>query len=163
MPNIVELIQEIVKNTNNASALTNVMFGTVTNTAPLKILVEQKLELSEEFLILTKNVKDYNVDVTVNWFTENTTLNANHAHTTNVNSNISVSSEISPNDNNQKITNAVDKDISVSVEEKSIDLTHKHKVSGRKIMTVHNALSKGDKVILIQQEGGQKFVVLDKV
>lgn len=163
MPNIVELIQEIVKNTNNASALTNVMFGTVTSTSPLKILVEQKLELSEEFLILTKNVKDYTVDVTVNWDTENTSLNANHSHTTNVNSNISVSSDISPNDDNQKITNKIDGNINVSVEQKNINLTHKHNISGRKSMTIHNALVNGDKVILIQQQGGQKFIVIDKV
>lgn len=163
MPNIVELIQEIVKNTNNASALTNVMFGTVTSTSPLKILVEQKLELSEEFLILTKNVKDYTVDVTVNWTTENTSLNANHSHTTNVNSNISVSSDISPNDDNQKITNKVDGNINVSVEQKNINLTHKHNISGRKSITIHNGLANGDKVILIQQQGGQKFIVLDKV
>lgn len=52
--------------------------------------------------MLTKNVKDYKVDVTMDWNTENTSLDANHSHSTEVDSNISVSSDISPNDNNQK-------------------------------------------------------------
>jgi len=33
----------------------------------------------------------------------------------------------------------------------------------RKKYTVHNQLKNGDKVILFRQQGGQKFVVLDKV
>lgn len=140
MPNLVELIQEIAKNTNESGSPTSVLFGTVISTSPLKILVEQKLELTEEFLILTKNVKDYTVNVTVEWDTENKNLN-----------------------DNQTITNTVDGSINVSIEQKNINLTHKHSISGTKSITIHNALVTGDKVILIQQQGGQKFVVLDKV
>lgn len=33
----------------------------------------------------------------------------------------------------------------------------------KKTITVHNALKNGDKVILIKQKGGQKFIVLDKL
>ena len=58
MPNLVEIIKGIVKDTNNSLQLTNVLFGTVKSVSPLRILVEQKLELTEEFLVLTKNVVD---------------------------------------------------------------------------------------------------------
>mgnify|MGYP004559748891 CR=1 FL=1 len=163
MPNLVEIIQEIVKNTNNAITLADILPGTVTSITPLKIYIEQKMELPEDFFILTKNVKDYTVDVTMDWSTENEKLKADHNHTVDVNSNISVSSDISPNDDNQKITNNVTGEVSVAVQEEAIDLTHKHNIKGTKSITIHNALKVGDRVILIQQMGGQKFVVLDKI
>ena len=157
-----EVIKKMAVGANNANAPTSVLFGTVTSVEPLEITVEQKLKLTEEFLVLTKNVKDYTVNVTMDWNTETTSLNANHSHSTEVNSNISVSSDISPNDNNQKITNDVTGDVSVSVKQKDIDLTHKHSIKGTKSIMVHNALKINDNVILIQQQGGNNFVVLDK-
>ena len=36
--------------------LTDICYGTVTATEPLKIMLEQKLELSEPFLVLSRNV-----------------------------------------------------------------------------------------------------------
>ena len=157
-----EVIKKMAVGANDANAPTSVLFGTVTSVEPLEITVEQKLKLTKEFLVLTKNVKDYTVDVTMDWSTEKTSLNANHNHTADVNSNISVSSDISPNDNNQKITNNVTGEVSVSVEQKNINLTHKHSIKGTKSIMVHNALKINDNVILIQQQGGNNFVVLDK-
>lgn len=157
-----EVIKKMAVGANDANAPTSVLFGTVTSVEPLEITVEQKLKLTEEFLVLTKNVKDYTVNVTMDWNTETTSLNANHSHSTEVNSNISVSSDISPNDNNQKITNNVTGEVSVSVEQKNIKLTHKHSIKGTKSIMVHNALKINDNVILIQQQGGINFVVLDK-
>ena len=99
-----EVIKKMAVGANNANAPTSVLFGTVTSVEPLEITVtvDQKLKLTKGFLVLTKNVKDYTVDVTMDWNTENTSLDANHSHSTEVDSNISVSSDISPNDNNQK-------------------------------------------------------------
>lgn len=157
-----EVIKKMAVGANDANAPTSVLFGTVTSVEPLEITVEQKLKLTKEFLVLTKNVKDYTVDVTMDWNTETTSLNANHSHSTEVNSNICVSSDKSPNDNNQKITNNVTGEVSVSVEQKNINLTHKHSIKGTKSIMVHNALKINDNVILIQQQGGNNFVVLDK-
>ena len=42
-----------------------VSFGTVTSASPLKIQVDQKKTLTEAQLILTNNVRDFNVDMTV--------------------------------------------------------------------------------------------------
>lgn len=42
-------------------------------------------------------------------------------------------------------------------------LTHKHSIVGKKEITVHNSLVVGDKVILVRQQEGQKFVVLDRI
>lgn len=42
-------------------------------------------------------------------------------------------------------------------------LTHKHSIEGKKEITIHNSLVVGDEVILLRQQGGQKYVVWDKV
>jgi len=41
--------------------------------------------------------------------------------------------------------------------------THFHEVKGTKTITIHNALVIGDQVMLIRMQGGQKYIVLDKV
>lgn len=40
---------------------------------------------------------------------------------------------------------------------------HNHRIIGRKKITVHNGLAVGDEVILIRQQGGQKYIVADKI
>ena len=39
---------------------------------------------------------------------------------------------------------------------------HRHKYQGKKKWKVHNALKKGEKVILLRCDGGQKYIVLDR-
>lgn len=41
--------------------------------------------------------------------------------------------------------------------------SHSHSVSGKKDITIHNALAVGDEVILLKQKGGQKYLVLDRM
>ena len=41
--------------------------------------------------------------------------------------------------------------------------SHKHRITGIKLVTIHNGLAVGDQVTLLQQQGGQKYIVLDKV
>ncbi len=41
--------------------MANFCYGIVTGTSPLRIMLEQKLELTEQFLILTKGVMDYQI------------------------------------------------------------------------------------------------------
>lgn len=118
-----EVIKKMAVGANDASAPTSVLFGTVTSAEPLEITVEQKLKLTKEFLVLTKNVKDYTVDISVNCNTETEQL---------------------------------------KIEQEDIDLTHNHKITGRKQITIHNALKIGDDVILLQQQRANNFIVLDK-
>lgn len=40
---------------------------------------------------------------------------------------------------------------------------HLHGVSGKKTMTIHNALKSGEKVAMVRMQGGQKYLVLDRV
>ena len=43
------------------------------------------------------------------------------------------------------------------------DLTHAHTVGGNKKIKVLNHLKKNEKVLMIRQQGGQKFIVIDRV
>lgn len=41
--------------------------------------------------------------------------------------------------------------------------SHNHPIKGRKKITVHNGLVVGDEVILARQQGGQKYIVVDRI
>ena len=41
--------------------------------------------------------------------------------------------------------------------------SHDHDYKGRKKFLIHNGLKMGEKVILLQLQGGQQFIVLDRV
>lgn len=45
----------------------------------------------------------------------------------------------------------------------SKNLAHTHKITGKKKITVHNGLAVGDGVILIRQQEGQRFIVVDRI
>jgi len=159
MASLVDAIKKISQGVEEASAPCNVLYGIVTSINPLEITIEQKLKLTSEFLVLTKNVTDYSVDVSIDWDTESKSLNANHSHS--ANANVSVNSSISPNPDSQTINNNVETNIEIN--ETKIGLSHAHSITGTKRMTIHNALKKNDTVILIQKRGGQEYIVLDKI
>ncbi len=68
--NILGVLKKIVLDVNEASKPVNVVFGTVTSESPLKIQVSQKLILNKNQLILTRNVTDYYVNMSVDHKTE---------------------------------------------------------------------------------------------
>lgn len=99
--NLLQVIKQAAMEAVEASEPSDFIFGTVKSTTPLIVTIDQKLELTSEFLILTSNVSDYKV----------------------------------------KITSS----------------------TSEQMVTIHNGLKNGDKVILIKQKGGQKYLVLDKI
>lgn len=162
MGSLGEVIKKMAVGANDANAPTSVLFGTVTSINPLEITVEQKLKLTKEFLVLTKNVKDYTVDVSVDWGTESKSLNANHSHTLNGDISVSSNAEVNPNPDNIAVDIRNEVSNNIGIEQKNINLTHSHSITGKKTMTIYNGLKLNDNVILIQQQGGNNFVVLDK-
>ena len=113
------------------------MFGIVEKVSPLEIRVDQKLLLDEKFLILTKNVINHYVDIEVNHFTESDPLVG-----------------YSPWDTTHGHPDAGSG---------SIPESHRHKYTGRKKIKIFNGLQVGEKVILIRLQGGQKYIVLDRI
>jgi len=110
----------------NASKPVEICFGKVTSASPLKILVEQKMTLGKEQLILTRNVTDFKTSITGGNI-------QNYYYT---GSNLSGSAPVSP--------------------------PHVHAM-GKLQITVHNGVVVGDEVILLRQQGGQKYVVVDRI
>ena len=163
MANLIELIKQAAVEAVNASNPAAFYFGTVKTTSPLVINVEQKMDLSEEFLILTNAVKDHEVDMTFNFETDSVSLNANHTHKSETSGEFKIESKLDPEQPGTTIVNEIIGSPSTSVSEIKIDLSHSHMINGRKTVTVHNGLKKGEKVIMIRVQGGQKFVVLDRM
>lgn len=160
---LLETIKRTASGANDASKPVALMYGKVTSVLPLEINVEQKMILHSPQLVLTRNVSDYETEATVDWDTENSYINANHSH--NLTGEITVDSKatLSPNPDNIKaeISNTINNDI--GVKQKNIDLTHDHSISGKKEITIHNGLKVGDEVLLLRMQGGQKYIVIDKV
>lgn len=119
-----------------------ICFGKVTSESPLQILVDQKMTLGSAQLVLSRNVTEYATMVTVQWTTENE--NQTHKHQL---KNITT-------DDGAKI---------VSAYTETQNANHTHDIEGTKLMTIHNELHKDDEVIMLRMQGGQKYIVLDRI
>ena len=128
---LVKAMKKAARDEREASKPVNVFFGEVQAVSPLKINVEQKMVLGEAQLVLTRNVTDHMVTVTVQWNTESHEVR--HKHT--------------GDEGDTGYT----------------EVPHSHEIEGGKTLLIHNALKVGDEVILIRQQGGQKFVVIDRI
>lgn len=137
---LVALLKKAAVDAVDASKPVNVYFGEVVGASPLKINVEQKMVLGEKQLILSRNVTDFSTMVTVDWTSESSLTTHNHT---------------------VKGDNGSGGTIDLSTSSKS--LAHTHKITGKKKITVHNGLAVGDEVILIRQQEGQRFIVVDRV
>lgn len=107
----------------DASKPTAIVYGKVISISPLKINVEQKMTLTAAQLVLTRNVTDYKVYMTVDHVTENKSGGSGDASFA----------------------------------------SHNHEYKGKKEFTVHNGLVVGDEVVMIQMQGGQKYIVIDRL
>ena len=137
---VVKKMQQVAVSAMEASKPVNICFGDVLSVSPLQIDVEQKMILDEAQLILSRNVTDYVTEVTVQW----DTFTNNIPHTHNINLTDSSGDSVTGKTDTQNVS-------------------HSHDIEGRKQMTIHNGLIKGEKVILIRQQEGQKFLVWDRI
>lgn len=143
MPDYNELLNTMKKAATEAveaSKPVNVCFGKVTNDSPLQILVDQKMTLGASQLVLSRNVTEFTTMVTVQWATEKETQT--HAH---------------------KVEGSDGEGDSINITSKTQSAKHTHDIEGTKQMTFHNQLEKGEEVILLRMQGGQKYIVLDRI
>lgn len=164
-----ELIKIIAMNAFEESKPLWVVYGEVTNTDPLEITIDQKLKLSEDFIQLTNAVRDHEVYMTVDHTTELAYLNADHNH----NASSSFEGDVSTTIKNKvdptstKVESTAESKLNGSVkteiESVQIPLNHSHGYSGKKKFFIHNGLRKGEKVILLRFQKGQRFLVIDRV
>ena len=98
---LLKLIKKTSIEAMNASKPANMVFGTVISISPLKIKIDQKLILTSAQLVLSKQVTNHRLSVTLD--------------------------------------------------------------EQLKTITVDNALKVGEKVIIMQVSGGQKYIVIDRI
>ena len=130
---LVRCIKKICKETIEAEKPSGVYYGRVTSVSPLRIQVEQGLVLDRSQLVLTRNVTNHSVDMTVNHVT-----NLETEHTHEVQDTYTGGGTSSPT-------------------------SHLHGYTGRKRFLIHNGLVIGDRVILMRMQGGQRYVVIDRI
>lgn len=102
IPNIVQLIKKAAVDAVEASKPSCYVYGSVISTNPLKVKIEQKLTLTEDFIIIPERLTDHETELSTDGVTKTT-------------------------------------------------------------YTIHNALKTGDNLILLQQKGGQRYLVLDRM
>ena len=137
-PSLNESMKIIATNLMQTMKLTDILYGTVSKVSPLEIAVDQKLILTESFLVLSNMVKDHAVDVTVSMQTENDAfMKPSHTH---------------PGDSG-----------GTTGDTPNLDTTHKHEIKHTIKMLKHYGLKTGEKVILVRMQGGRKYLVLDRI
>ncbi|WP_026263256.1 DUF2577 domain-containing protein [Paenibacillus sanguinis] len=137
----------------DASSPVSVLFGKVMNTAPLEILVDQRFTIDQDFLIVPQQMTRYELDLT-------------HHHT--FDGGVTSNALLSPLDlkHNHVIEGAATGDALLD----PIELSHSHTYVGGDTgealpgkIVIREGLKVGDNVMLLRIQGGQKYVVWDKV
>lgn len=77
---LLKLMKRTAMDAVNASKPANMVFGKVISASPLQIMVDQKLILNAAQLGLSRNVTDYEVEMTVDHSTEPSTSGEIHDH-----------------------------------------------------------------------------------
>lgn len=122
------------------------LYGTVISPEPdLEIFVNQKLTLDEQQLILTNNVRDYTIYMTTAGEAEKDETGKEH---------------YTEDTGNEDIAGGTG---GYTAAQLNCFASHNHKYVGKKKWTVHLALKTGEKVTLLRCDGGQKYIVLDRV
>lgn len=164
---MLQLIKQAAQEANEASDPCKLCYGEVTATSPLSILVNASFTITEDFIILTRNVTDYKTTITfadvTSAVTENTTIKTSHKHNVpeqKINADLSVTIS----DKSYKTDGTITVP-SQSTEETEFNsqTKHSHKYIGEKEVTINNHLKVGDKVIMLRDKGGQKYLVLDRI
>ncbi|MEG2050884.1 MAG: DUF2577 domain-containing protein [Oscillospiraceae bacterium] len=147
------LIKQSALEAMSASKPSELLFGMVTSTKPLQINVEQRMTLTSPQLVLTRNVTDFQVSMTMNHETDDSLADVDLSHDHTLTGNTGTGGS----DNH---THSLTANTGVGG---TNTLNHKHRYAGKKTFTMHNGLVVGDEVILARMQGGQKFIVLDRV
>ncbi len=144
MADYTELLQAIKRAALEAVAAGQpvaLCYGTVRSVEPLQIMADQKLPLEAEQLELTGAVQDRFVDIEIKAYTENDSfMDGRHTH------------------------GIIDTYTGGgSSDEGNLNTTHKHAIKGRKKLRLFNGLQVGERVLLLRWQGGQKYLVLDRL
>lgn len=137
MPNMVQIIKQAATEATEAGKPVNILYGDVVSADPLKIKIDQKLILDKTFLVLTRGVTDYEVEATVS---HQTGAAGAHSH-----------------------GHSVTTDKGKGSTDLHVEPDHTHSYSGKKVFQIHSGLKAGERVVMLRMQGGQRFLVLDRI
>src|SRR5690606_16624287 len=169
----------------------NVLFGDVLSVNPLSVHVDQRFTLTREFLVLSEQVIPYSIDVSHRHTYDGGTtagalgsLDLRHNHVEGARATTSALSsydlehhhELDGEDTSNALS-SLDLEHEHTIEEgvtedaltTPYNLQHSHTYDGGttdsalSTIVIREGLKVGDKVILLRVQGGQKYVILDKV
>ncbi len=143
---LLKVIKQSALEAVDASKPVRFFFGEVIHADPLQINVEQKMQLGRSRLVLSRNVTDYETEITVDTNTEQALDDHRHA--------FAFTTEGAGEPSHVH---------GISGSTEPAGLAHAHEIKRRMKVTVHNGLAAGDKVILLQNKGGQQYLVLDRI
>lgn len=124
-----DAVKNIAVNAVETSKPTAILYGCVINVNPLEIRVDQKLILTEKFLVLSRNVTDFQTKISFD------------------------------NPDIKQVYTTWDMEEKIESPKAKIDFKEKIKHD----ITIYNALKVGENVILMRCQGGQRFIVIDRV
>ena len=149
---LVGVMQKAAAGVLDAAKLFSYMEGEVTGTDPLKIRVDQKLELVEEQLILTNAVRDHYVFMETYDNEKDSDQQGDGYHVT----------EKQNQDHRHNFMDATTPAAVPNITDtQSGETDHDHNYKGG-VVKMKYGLKRGEKVHLLQVDGGQHFIVLDR-
>ena len=174
-----DLLRELkasAKEEREASDPCDVLQGTVLTANPLTVQISSKIILDEDFLIVPQHLTEYTVPITIDCETDSAV--GYHTHSVSIVSDSALGSHSHSYSTESGTAGEKPHSHPVSGETSSVTLSHthsvngstgsaggshSHKVKGTINVIVHNALKVGDTVLLLRQDGGQNFIVLDRI
>ncbi len=111
-------------------------FGTVSSVSPLKVRISSDFILPESLLVVPEHLTDYSMDTNIGSAKDESKLSISVVGTT-----LKITT----------VTEEVEGDESTT---ESID---------ERTLTMYNGLNVGDNVVLLRNQGGSKYLILDRV
>lgn len=144
---IIPLIKQAAMDVIENSQMTDLRFGTVVSTDPLKVRITNQFTIPEELLIVPMHLTDYTIRVNFDW---NTETDGEHSH---------------------MHTDAPSPTPVATLEEEGFNAVprHHHQILSEnddnktKEITILSHLHVGEKVALLRKQGGQHYYILDRV
>ena len=177
LTSMIQTIKEAGRDAVNAEYPVAIMFGVVIGIDPLSINVEQKMTLDAPKLIVPKGMTDSEIDMKISFTTfdaldthehdySGVTDIENIPHVHEFSGTTANAGSIDPHDHDFSGTSDVTDPAhphTYNGTTEIVDLTHPHDFSGILRVTLYNGLRVNDEVILLRVQGGQKFLILDRV
>lgn len=145
---MLEIIKEVSQNLLEAKQLCDVLLGIVETLNPITIRVDQKLIIDESFLVFSRTALGVDTDYRLG------EVDTSHTHP-------------SASFNSKTMHKHKLESLNEYTEEVSVETSHSHGKAGEIYELKHRhkteGLCVGDGVIMIRQNGGQLYFVIDKV